>query len=363
MNLSINSNINFVNFRKILTLALGFLLFEGVSAMQSSKPNSGLTERQRYIAMIAADTAAGDMEQLEKNLEKALSSPTITINDIKEILVQMYAYCGFPRSLSAINKFKAVLDRRKASGVQDEEGEAAKVLSKDTNRNKHGEEVRAKLTGQSPEEASTPAPYAQCVPIIDDFLKEHLFADIFSRGVLSDRDREIATVAALGVRDGVAAQRDAHIGIAKRQGVSQEQIKEILSIAYRPHVQFGLGNTNDGYAQYFKGQSYLKMIENGVANVTFEPGCRNNWHIHHGIKQVLLVTGGRGYYQEKGKEARELTKGDVVVVPSGVKHWHGAAADSWFTHLSVEVPVDDGSEKKSNEWCEPVSDEDYGKLK
>lgn len=99
----------------------------------------------------------------------------------------------------------------------------------------------------------------------------------------------------------------------------------------------------------------------GVRNVTFEPGCRNNWHIHHaksGSGQILLVTGGRGWYQEWGKPAQELHAGDVVNIPSGVKHWHGAAGDSWFQHLAIEVP---GEETKT-EWCESVSDEDYGKL-
>ena len=119
------------------------------------------------------------------------------------------------------------------------------------------------------------------------------------------------------------------------------------------------------FGQYFVGQSYLKMLTTeGVAivNVTFEPGCRNNWHIHKSSKnggKILLVTGGRGYYQEWGKEAQELKPGDVVVIPANVKHWHGAARNSWFAHLSVEVP----GENTSNEWLEPVSEEDYNKLK
>lgn len=95
-----------------------------------------------------------------------------------------------------------------------------------------------------------------------------------------------------------------------------------------------------------------------IGNVTFEPGCRNNWHIHHKGGQILLVTGGRGYYQEWGKPAQKLQPGDVVNIPPEVKHWHGAASDSWFAHLAVEVP----SEGASNEWLEPVTDEEYNKL-
>ena len=127
---------------------------------------------------------------------------------------------------------------------------------------------------------------------------------------------------------------------------------------------FALGEENP-FGQYFVGQSYLKMLCTegvGIGNVTFEPGCRNNWHIHHAKKgggQILLCTAGRGWYQEWGKPAQPLHPGDVVKIPAGVKHWHGAAKDSWFAHLSVEVP----GEETSNEWLEAVYDETYSKLK
>ena len=128
---------------------------------------------------------------------------------------------------------------------------------------------------------------------------------------------------------------------------------------------FPMGGKNDAYAKYFTGQSYLNMLSLDqviVGNVTFEPGCRNWWHIHHaksGGGQMLLVTAGRGYYQEWGKDAQEIKPGDVIHIPAGVKHWHGAAPDSWFAHLAIEV----SGEETSNEWCEPVTDEEYGKLK
>ena len=128
---------------------------------------------------------------------------------------------------------------------------------------------------------------------------------------------------------------------------------------------FPIGNKNDAYAQYFDGQSYLNMLSLEqviVGNVTFEPECRNHWHIHHarsGGGQMLIVTAGRGYYQEWGKPAQELHPGDVVHIPANVKHWHGAAKDSWFQHLAIEV----AGEETSNEWCEPVSNEDYMRLK
>lgn len=130
---------------------------------------------------------------------------------------------------------------------------------------------------------------------------------------------------------------------------------------------FGTGNLNTAYTKYFIGNSFLNpLTETGsssvfLANVTFEPRCRNNWHIHHASKnggQILICTAGEGWYQEEGKEAVSLTAGTVIVIPPGVKHWHGAKADSWFSHIAVEVP----GENTHNEWGEPVSDEEYSKL-
>lgn len=131
---------------------------------------------------------------------------------------------------------------------------------------------------------------------------------------------------------------------------------------------FGIGAPNDGFAEFFTGQSYLKpLTEPGktpvfLANVTFEPGCRNNWHVHHATKgggQILICTAGEGWYQEEGKEAVSLTPGTVITIPPEVKHWHGAKFDSWFSHIAVEVP----GESTKNEWCEPVTDEEYNNLK
>ena len=130
---------------------------------------------------------------------------------------------------------------------------------------------------------------------------------------------------------------------------------------------FGMGNPNDAYAKYFVGNSFLNpLTEIGsssvfLANVTFEPSCRNNWHIHHATKgggQILICTAGEGWYQEEGKEAIPLKPGMIITIPTNVKHLHGAKKDSWFSHIAVEVP----GENCSNEWCEPVTDEEYNKL-
>ena len=135
--------------------------------------------------------------------------------------------------------------------------------------------------------------------------------------------------------------------------------------AHQSSMVFPIGAPNDGYAQYFSGQSYLAPLSTeqvSIFNVTFAPGCRNNWHIHEADKgggQILICLAGRGYYQEWGKAARELHPGDVVNIAPGIKHWHGAAPDGWFSHLAVAVP----GENDHCRWCEPVSDEEYGELK
>ena len=136
--------------------------------------------------------------------------------------------------------------------------------------------------------------------------------------------------------------------------------------AFEQQNVFGTGAANTAFARYFTGQSYLNPLTDpqcGVylANVTFAPGCRNNWHIHHAAKgggQILICTAGEGWYQQEGEPAVSLTPGTVITIPPEVKHWHGAKANSWFSHIAVEVP----GENCSNEWCEPVTDAEYGRL-
>lgn len=133
---------------------------------------------------------------------------------------------------------------------------------------------------------------------------------------------------------------------------------------YAKGLAFPIGQPNDAYAMYFSGRSWLAPISPEqvfIANVTFEPGCRNNWHIHRaeeGGGQILICVGGRGYCQFWGEEAVEMKPGDCVNIPAGVKHWHGAAPDSWFSHLAVEVP----GTRTGSEWLEPVSDEQYSAI-
>ena len=207
-------------------------------------------------------------------------------------------------------------------------------------------------------------------PQLDEYLKAHLFGDIFARDNVDWRTREIATIAALAARSETAPQMKAHIAIGKNNGVTDAQAQEIVARVQRPAnpeqlppdwSPIPVGKPNTAYAKYFIGRSYLHKLtleQVPAFGVTFEPGCRNNWHIHHaksGGGQILIVTAGEGYYQEWGKTAQRIRKGDTVNIPAGVKHWHGAAPDFWFQHIALEVP---GTEQ-SNEWLEPVDDKAY----
>ncbi|MBR1539132.1 MAG: cupin domain-containing protein [Bacteroidales bacterium] len=149
-------------------------------------------------------------------------------------------------------------------------------------------------------------------------------------------------------------------GVLLISGCCAQKNNDSMTITDKEALIFPIGEPNDAYAQFFTGQSYLAPLPGGYANVTFEPGCRNNWHIHHNAVQVLICVAGRGWYQEWGREAVPMTPGTIIEIPEGVKHWHGAAADSWFQHLALHK---DAGENASNEWLEPVSDEDYAKVR
>lgn len=225
-----------------------------------------------------------------------------------------------------------------------------------------------------------------------------LFGEVWSReDKLSLRDRSLVTVVALMAQGLTDESFKYHLMSAKINGITKEEIAEIIThasfyvgwskawaalrmakeiwkgkehinddkIAHSNSMIFPIGQPNDMFAKYFIGQSYLAPISKEqilITNVTFEPGCRNNWHIHKASKgggQILVCVAGKGYYQEWGKKVRKLYSGDVVNVPTNVKHWHGATPDSWFSHLAIEVPSENGS----SEWLEAVDDETYDKLK
>ena len=224
-----------------------------------------------------------------------------------------------------------------------------------------------------------------------------LFGEVWSVDELSLKIRSIVTIVALAAQGMTDSSLKYHLQSAKNNGVTKSEIAEILTHAafymgwskawaafymakevwseeataagakaeHANRMVFPIGEPNTGFAQYFIGNSYLYPVSSeqvGIFNVTFEPKCRNNWHIHKGTKgggQILVCLAGRGYYQEWGKSVQKLHAGDVVNIPANVKHWHGAAPDSWFSHLAVEAPAENGG----TEWLEAVDDKTYGLLK
>lgn len=186
-----------------------------------------LSAKQRGIIPIAAFTATGDQERLRTALAEGLEAG-LTVNEIKEVLVQMYAYAGFPRSLSGIQTFMALMDERQARGIKDEAGRDATPLPAGTNRDEYGARVRAALAGQK--EIPPPSGYQLFTPVIDTFLKEHLFADIFARDVLDHRSRELATVAALSSMTGTRSQLQFHLGAAMNVGLTEAQMRDFISV-------------------------------------------------------------------------------------------------------------------------------------
>ena len=332
-------------------LILGIMLFTGENAMAENALNS----KQKSIATAASYAARGDQNGLKQALIAGFDSG-VTVNEFKEILVQVYAYCGFPRSLNALNTLMTLEEERNNKDTLvnlPEEKPAGTSLE-------YGTENQTKLVGRP-----VSGKLFTFAPAIDEYLKAHLFGDIFARNNIDWQTRELATIAMLASLNNVESQLNSHINIGKHNGLTDEQVAEILDIAAKTgaeNVLFGFGTENTAYAKYFSGKSYLAPLAKtniNAANVTFEPTVRNNWHIHHKTGQTLLVISGRGWYQEWGKPAQELKAGDVVEIPAEVKHWHGAAKDSCFTHIAVSVPV----EGASNEWLEPVTDEEYNKLK
>ncbi len=329
------------------------------------------------MSAIACHEARGDQSSLALALDKGLQAG-LTVNQLKEALSQLYAYTGFPRSLNALGTLQKVIEQRNSAGLATVEGPESSPLPHGYDALRQGTDVQTALSGQ-------PFDYTFC-PSEDYYLKAHLFGDIFARDVLTHADRELVTVSALSGLEGVMPQLTAHVRGALNMGVTDVQLAAIpdalrsaglTAEAARCQAaitvvnggqsivspsSWPLGDSNTAYAQYFIGQSYLALLDpqSGLCNVTFEPGCRNNWHIHHGAVQMLICVSGRGWYQEWGKEAVELKPGVTIAIPEGVKHWHGAAADSWMQHLTYHANARPGN---TNEWLEPVTDEVYNRLK
>lgn len=337
------------------------LVKETKSQMSKVTTNSNIKEEARVLnekeialVNISKYTATGEQDLLKQAVMAGLDKG-LTVNEIKDAMVQLYAYTGFPRSLNGLSVLMNTVKEREAKGLNTVEGAAATTTILEGQALAEGTKVQTELVG-----AEVKGALFDFAPAIEQYLKSHLFGDIFASNVLDWRNREIVTVAALEALSGVESQLGAHRQIAKHNGVSDGVLDEISTIVHTQGTmsQFAIGKSNDGYAQYFSGKSWLAPLnteEVGIYNVTFEPASRNNWHIHHGAGQILVVVDGKGWYQAEGEPARALQTGDTVYIAPEVKHWHGATKDSYFSHLALSVNKDDVSVT----WLEPVSDAQY----
>jgi quercetin dioxygenase-like cupin family protein/alkylhydroperoxidase/carboxymuconolactone decarboxylase family protein YurZ len=381
-----------MNICKTSRMVLQFITVIGVSLMANAQ-NAGhsdttLTSKQAAIIPIAAHTAQGNIEQLKGAIAGGLEAG-LTINEIKEVLIQMYAYTGFPRSLNAISTLQAVINERRQKGNSDQWGKEPTHVRIKQSKFEAGKSVQTKLTGTT----AIGAPQ-QFVPLIDTFLKEHLFADIFGRDNLDYQSREIATISALASLNGAEGQLRAHLNVGRNVGLTAQQLQGIASIlatqigsqesnrintALNNGMSAGNGGPTavhqgkePGHAEAlfpkgakitnnnFTGNAWLSYLVQAdttnatqVGNVSFEPSARTNWHLHPG-GQVLLVTSGTGYYQEKGSAKRQIKKGEVIKCTPGVPHWHGAGKDEPMVHISIT-----NAGKEGVVWLQPVTDEEY----
>lgn len=357
---------------KPLISILFILIFLGGIAQSQN-----ITERQRHLGTLACLEAQGDLPRLADAINTSLDSG-ITVSELKETFSHLYAYAGFPRSLNALGSLARVIHERQQNGQPVPEGKEwtrPTIWSDASASMQAGTDLQTRLAGQ-------PFNLMFC-PQADYYLKSHLFGDIFASRILSPADREIVTIGALmGIR-GAEPQLEAHRRGAVNLGVSADAVAELcLYLVESGFSQQGFaadatagpwpqGEPNTAYAQYFIGQSFLSPIHSAnlgqgqqsampFTNVTFQPRCRNNWHVHHGFRQILVCVSGRGWYQEWGKDPIALQPGMVIEVPEGVKHWHGAQRDSWFQHLSAPIST---AGHQSTEWLDPVEDTYYNRLK
>jgi quercetin dioxygenase-like cupin family protein/alkylhydroperoxidase/carboxymuconolactone decarboxylase family protein YurZ len=354
--------------------------------------NQCLNAKQEKIVTIAAFTANGNLQKLKTALSDGLDAG-LTINEIKEILVQMYAYTGFPRSLNGINTFMVVLEEREQKGIKDVPGKEPGPPPANKSSIELGTEIQTRLIG-----APATGKYIAFAPAIDTFLKGHLFGDIFGRDNLDFQSREIATISALASIEGVNPQLQSHFSIGFNIGLTEAQMRSLVSVlatkvgkkeadnaeevlgkvlgskqAAVPAAassedaqtivitRSGSQPSSQGPADYFTGSVRIDPLfkahepsRTTGGRVTFQPGAHTAWHSHP-YGQTLIVTAGTGLIQRWGGPIEEIRQGDVVWIPPGVKHWHGAAPDTAMTHIAIQEELNG----KVGDWMEKVSDEQY----
>ena len=343
-----------------------------------------LTLKQREMITCITLATMQTLPQLKAHAGAALNVG-VTPEELREVMYLTAPFIGFPKMLNAVATVNEVFKERGISLPLEKQG----TVTEET-RHKAGKAIQDKLYpgGIASVMEGVPGDMGKDV---EQFLTDYFFGDIYSRGALDLQTRELLGYCVLTTLE-AESQLHSHYHGNINAGNSPETltaaviqclpyigfpaaIKALRIIkeetadadgkaAFQQKMIFPIGEPNTAYAKFFIGNSYLAPISKEqipFSNVTFEPGCRNNWHIHHATKgggQMLVCVAGKGWYQEWGKPAVQMLPGDVIHIPANVKHWHGAAADSWFAHLAFEVP----GENTSNEWLEPVTDEEYNQL-
>lgn len=358
--------------RRIFSAIVAACFFAcSLNAQNKMSSMQTLTEGQQSIILISAYTAKGELQDLKPALNKGLDAG-LTVSEIREVIVHLYAYCGFPRSIRGLQTFMEVLDERKARGINDNPGAEASPINQEAEKYERGKKVLGELTN-APQEKPLSG-YGAFAPVIDTFLKEHLFADIFERDVLTYAQRELVTISVLSAIGKAEPMLRSHLAICLNLGLTQDQLTEALLIVDGINNRAETSKKDTSGLVFprgdkissnnFNGDAWLQMLvyndstyNTSIGNVTFEPGARTNWHKHPG-GQILLITGGQGFYQEAGKSPQVLHKGDVVRIPPEAVHWHGATANTSLTHIAISPNTDKGSVV----WLKPVTDAEYNNL-
>lgn len=345
-----------------------------------------LTAKEKSIISIASLTAKGDLVRLFNEIDNGLQAG-LTVNQIKEVQVHLYAYCGFPRSIRGLQTLMQVIEERRAKGLVEVPGSNASSIQNSGSKYERGRNTLSKLTNSIQEKPTSG--YGAFAPIIDTFLKEHLFADIFDRDVLTYAERELVTIAVLSTMGNVEPMLRSHYTICLNLGITANKLyefTEIIKVLHGNDLYMSSQNaldevlkkkTNTSFnvdissifplgakvtGSNFKGTVYLKNLidadtnnPTAVGSVTFEPGARTNWHQHPG-GQILLVIDGIGYYQEKGQVKKVVRKGEVVKCQPNIPHWHGASADATFVQVAIT-----NRHLGETIWMHEVTDEEYNK--
>ena len=343
-----------------------------------------LTLKQREMITCITLATMQTLPQLKAHAGAALNVG-VTPEELREVMYLTAPFIGFPKMLNAVATVNEVFTERGIALPLEKQGKVTEETRHET-----GKAIQDKLYPGGIASVMEGVP-GNMGKDVEQFLTDYFFGDIYSRGALDLQTRELLGYCVLTTLE-AESQLHSHYHGNINAGNSPETltaaviqclpyigfpaaIKALRIIkeetadadgkaAFQREMIFPIGEPNTAYAKYFIGNSYLAPISKEqipFSNVTFEPGCRNNWHIHHATKgggQMLVCVAGKGWYQEEGKPAVQMLPGDVIHIPANVKHWHGAAADSWFAHLAFEVP----GENTSNEWLEPVTDEEYNRL-